>query len=155
MRCGVAVFGRENIHYGNGFAGKIFDRCSERAAARKQLSLALGKTALSDRPHLSPQHGAVSDGTALESCEISAAEIGLNLVVRQGVQLTIIGIIIGLAGAAALTRVVSSLLFNTHAYDPVTFVAVPTLLAAVALAATIIPAWRATRVDPMVALREE
>jgi predicted permease len=79
----------------------------------------------------------------------------LNLVIRQGVQLTVIGIIIGLAGAAALTRVVSSLLFNTHAYDPVTFIAVPTLLAAVALAATIIPAWRATRVDPMVALREE
>jgi predicted permease len=79
----------------------------------------------------------------------------LGLVVRQGMLLAIIGIVAGLAGAAALTRVVASLLFGVSATDAVTFVAVPALLAAVALSATVIPAWRASSVDPMVALRED
>lgn len=79
----------------------------------------------------------------------------IGLVVRQGMQLTGIGIVLGLAGAAALTRVMTSLLFGVSSTDALTFAAVPTILAAVAFAATVIPAWRATRVDPMVALREE
>ncbi len=79
----------------------------------------------------------------------------LRLVIRQSMQLVVIGIVAGLVGAAALTRVVSSLLYNTNSYDPATFLAVPSLLGMVALAATVIPAWRATTVDPMVALREE
>ena len=79
----------------------------------------------------------------------------LGLVVRQGMELTLIGIVAGLAAAAVLSRVVASLLFGVSAMDPVTFVGVPVLLAAVALAATAIPAWRASGVDPMVALREE
>ncbi|MGB6684573.1 MAG: FtsX-like permease family protein, partial [Candidatus Acidiferrum sp.] len=79
----------------------------------------------------------------------------IRLVVRQGMELTGIGIVVGLIGAAALTRVMSSLLFGVSSTDALTFVAVPAMLAAVALAATVIPAWRATRVDPMVALREE
>jgi predicted permease len=79
----------------------------------------------------------------------------LRLVVRQGMQLTVIGIVAGLIGAVALTRVMTSLLFGVSATDAATFLAVPVLLVAVAFAATVIPAWRASGVDPMVALREE
>jgi predicted permease len=79
----------------------------------------------------------------------------LGLVVRQGMQLTLIGILAGLIGAVALTRVIASLLFGVSTTDIATFLAVPALLAAVAFAATVIPAWRATGVDPIVALREE
>jgi putative ABC transport system permease protein len=79
----------------------------------------------------------------------------VGMVVRQGMELSAVGILAGLAGAAALTRVMSSLLFGVSATDLATFAAVPGLLAAVAFAATAIPALRATRVDPIVALREE
>jgi putative ABC transport system permease protein len=79
----------------------------------------------------------------------------IGLVVRQGMELAAIGILAGLAGAAALTRVMSSLLFGVSATDALTFCAVAALLALVAFTAIVIPARRATRVDPMVALREE
>jgi predicted permease len=79
----------------------------------------------------------------------------IRLVVRQGMQLAGAGIAVGLVGAAALTRVMTSLLFGVSKTDAFTFGAVPALLAAVAFAATVIPAWRATRVDPIVVLREE
>jgi predicted permease len=79
----------------------------------------------------------------------------LTLVVRQGMQLTLIGIFAGLLGATALTRVIASLLFGVTTTDAATFLAVPALLAVVAFTATVIPAWRASKVDPMVALREE
>jgi putative ABC transport system permease protein len=79
----------------------------------------------------------------------------LKLIVGQGMILTIIGIAIGLAGAFALTRIMSSLLFDVKATDPVTFIAVSVVLAIVALLACLIPARRATRVDPMIALRYE
>jgi putative ABC transport system permease protein len=79
----------------------------------------------------------------------------IGLVVRQGMLLAGIGIVAGLVGAAALTRIMSSLLFGVSTTDAFTFGTVPALLAVVAFAATVIPAWRATRVDPMVALREE
>jgi predicted permease len=79
----------------------------------------------------------------------------VGLVVRQGMALAGIGVVLGLVGAAALTRVMASLLFGTSTTDAVTFAMVPVLLIVVAFAATAIPAWRATSVDPMVALREE
>jgi predicted permease len=79
----------------------------------------------------------------------------IKLVARQGMQLAGVGIAVGVVGAAALTRVMTSLLFGISTTDMFTFWTVPALLAVVAFAATVIPAWRATRVDPMVALREE
>jgi predicted permease len=79
----------------------------------------------------------------------------IALIVRQGMQLTLIGILAGLSGAAVLTRVIASLLFGVSTGDVATFLLVPVLLAAVAFAATVIPALRAISVDPLVALREE
>jgi putative ABC transport system permease protein len=79
----------------------------------------------------------------------------LKLVVRHGMLLTLVGVIIGLAGALGLTRVMSSLLFGVTAKDPLTFVAVAALLSGVAFMACFVPALRATKVDPLVALRYE
>jgi putative ABC transport system permease protein len=79
----------------------------------------------------------------------------LKMVVGQGLKLIAIGLVIGVAGAFALTRLMSSLLFGVSAFDPLTFMAVSTLLAAAGLLACYIPARRATKVDPMVALRYE
>jgi putative ABC transport system permease protein len=79
----------------------------------------------------------------------------LGLVLRQGMALAAAGIVAGLIGAAALTRVMASLLFGVSATDALTFGLVAAILAAVVCVATLIPARRATGVDPMVALREE
>ena len=79
----------------------------------------------------------------------------LGLVLRQGLVLAGTGTVIGLAGAFALTRFIGSQLFATKPTDPLTFASVTALLIAVAIGATLIPALRATRVDPLVALREE
>jgi putative ABC transport system permease protein len=83
------------------------------------------------------------------------ARDAVALVVRQGLILSLLGIALGLAGAFALTRVFSGLLFEVNATDPITFVSLPLLLVGVSLLACWIPARRATRVDPMVALRHE
>jgi len=79
----------------------------------------------------------------------------LRMVLAQGMHTILIGVAIGIAGSFALTQTVSSLLFGVTATDPVTFGGVTLLLVAVALLACYIPARRATKVDPMAALRCE
>jgi putative ABC transport system permease protein len=79
----------------------------------------------------------------------------LKMIVGQGLKLAIAGVSIGLAAALAVTRVLESLLFSTSATDPVTFIAIPLILTGVAFLASFIPARRATKVDPIVALRYE
>ena len=79
----------------------------------------------------------------------------VGMVMRQGMELTGAGIVLGLIGAAVLTRVMASLLFGVSATDFATFAAVPVILAGIALLASYLPALRATRVDPVVSLREE
>jgi putative ABC transport system permease protein len=79
----------------------------------------------------------------------------LKLIVRQGLALTLCGIAVGLGASVVLTRWLATLLFDVSATDPLTFVSVALLLTTVALLACYIPARRATKVDPMIALRHE
>jgi predicted permease len=78
-----------------------------------------------------------------------------KLIVGRGMKLTAIGVLLGVGGAAALTRLMHSLLFNTSATDPVTFILISLLLSLAAFLACYIPARRASKVDPLVALRYE
>ena len=79
----------------------------------------------------------------------------LKLIIRNGLKLIMIGVVIGLAGAVALTRLLSTLLFGVTPTDMLTFVVVSATLIVVALLACFLPARRATKVDPLVALRYE
>jgi ABC-type antimicrobial peptide transport system permease subunit len=78
-----------------------------------------------------------------------------KMIVMQGMLLALIGVVIGVAGSLALTRLMSSLLYGVKPWDPVTFAVTAALLTVVALFACFFPARRASRVDPMVALRYE
>ena len=107
-------------------------------------------------------YGVVSYATTQRTREFGVrialgAESGdvLWLVVRHGVRLALAGVVIGLAGAFGLVQFLRSLLYNTSPYDPVTLIGVAAFLAAVTLLACWLPARRATRVDPIIALRYE
>jgi ABC-type antimicrobial peptide transport system permease subunit len=79
----------------------------------------------------------------------------LGMVMKHGLRLALVGLLLGLAGAIAVTRLMQTLLFNVRPADPSTMVAVAAVIAAVALIACYVPARRATRVDPLTALRAE
>jgi putative ABC transport system permease protein len=79
----------------------------------------------------------------------------MKLVLRQGMKLTLMGVAVGLFASAALTRLMTQLLFDVSASDPMTFVAIALILVVVAVVACLLPALRATKIDPMVALRYE
>ncbi|HEU4689200.1 MAG TPA: ABC transporter permease [Vicinamibacterales bacterium] len=107
-------------------------------------------------------YGVISYNVAQRTREIGIrAALGatqrslLRLILDRGIRLTLIGLAIGAAGAIGLTRLLASLLFGVGARDPVTMVSVGVILAAVAVIASYVPARRAMRVDPVVALRYE
>jgi putative ABC transport system permease protein len=77
----------------------------------------------------------------------------LRMTVKQGLRLVSVGMLLGLAAAVLLTRVLASLLFGISATDPITFIGISLVLLAVAILASYVPALRATKVDPIVALR--
>jgi predicted lysophospholipase L1 biosynthesis ABC-type transport system permease subunit len=79
----------------------------------------------------------------------------LRLIVNHGMKMALAGVTIGLIAAFGLTRLLSEMLYGVSATDPATFAVIALLLAAVALLACFVPAWRATRVDPITALRQE
>lgn len=79
----------------------------------------------------------------------------VKMIVRRGIGLAVIGVALGLGGAFALTRLMANLLFGVKASDPLTFTAIGALLTLIALLACFIPARRATKADPLVALRYE
>jgi putative ABC transport system permease protein len=78
----------------------------------------------------------------------------LKMAVVDGAVIVVIGVVSGIAGAALLTRFIQSLLFAVQPTDPITYVAISALLAAVTLLASLVPARKATRVDPLIALRQ-
>jgi putative ABC transport system permease protein len=134
------------------------------AAARSRLSsyLLTGFAAIAVLLAAIGLYGVISYGVAQRRGEIGvrmALGAGqgriLRLIVSQGMTLTLLGLALGLVGALALTRLLRSLLFGVATTDPVTFVAVPLVLAAVALLASYLPASRAARTDPASALRAQ
>jgi len=107
-------------------------------------------------------YGVISYSVARRTTEIgiriamgAEAKDVLRMVVGQGAAMGLAGVVIGLAGAVGLTRFIKGLLFGVDSLDPATFASMAALLLAVTVLACYVPARRATKVDPMVALRYE
>jgi ABC-type antimicrobial peptide transport system permease subunit len=79
----------------------------------------------------------------------------LCMVLRDGARMTLVGVVVGVVGAMGLTRLMASMLFGVKPMDPLTFIAVTSLLCAIAMLACYVPARRAMKVDPMEALRHQ
>jgi ABC-type antimicrobial peptide transport system permease subunit len=79
----------------------------------------------------------------------------VQMIVLEGIKPTAIGVVVGMFGALALGRLIATLIFGVTAHDTITLAAVAAILAAVGAVATLMPAYRATRVDPLTALRDE
>jgi putative ABC transport system permease protein len=79
----------------------------------------------------------------------------LSMILKDGARMTLVGIILGLAGAMALTRLMRTMLYGVSSTDPLTFISVAALLGAIAMLACYVPARRAMKVDPMEALRHQ
>ena len=137
---------------------QVYERSMERTsfalvllAVAGAMALALGVIGI---------YGAIAYSAAQQAREIGIrVALGASpgavtgMFVRRGVALTALGVMVGLIGAAALTRTMSSLLFGVGALDPPTIIAVSVLLIAVATAASYLPARRASTADPVKALR--
>ena len=107
-------------------------------------------------------YGVTSYGVAQRSHEIGirlaiGARPGnvLGMILRQGIALALAGVVIGVCGALALTRLIAAMLFGVTAHDPVTIFGVGAILTGVTLLACLVPAVRAMRLDPMVILRHD
>ncbi len=146
----------ENVH-------TMGERMTEVNARRRfQTALLTGFAALAVALCLVGLYGLMSYSVKQRTIEIgvrlalgsSRAEV-LGLFLAQGLRLTVLGLVIGLGVAFAVTRLISAWLFGIRPTDPVTFVAVPLILLAVACCACIVPAWSATRIDPVLSLRQE
>jgi putative ABC transport system permease protein len=138
------------------------------ARAATQMSSEFGSSLLSFFAVLSLLLAAVGVyGVTSYTVQQRTSEIGVRMalgatpsdllfsVLGRGLLLTLIGLIVGLAGASVLTKVIKELLHGVSATDPVTLLETMLLLAIVGLLATFIPAWRASRVEPIIALRHE
>jgi ABC-type antimicrobial peptide transport system permease subunit len=79
----------------------------------------------------------------------------MSMIMQQGMTLAIVGIAVGVTAAFLLTRLMQSLLYEVKPGDPITFIVVPAVLLVVSLVASYLPAWRATKVSPLIALRTQ
>jgi len=141
---------------------RTMDEQVERALAQRKETMYLiaGFAGLALLLAIIGLYGVISYSVAQRTAEIGIRQaIGaqrsdiLRMVVGQGVRLSVAGIVAGALGAALLTRMIARLLFQVSATDPLTFLSIAAIFLVVGLGASLLPAWRATRIDPLEALR--